>query len=132
MRLEALPLTPNGKLDRKALPAPEGDAYAPREYVAPEGETEQALAAIWSDVLGIERIGRHDNFFDLGGHSLMATRLVVRIKHEMDVELALRNVFEKPELSQLAQHILDAQLAQFDPAQIAQLTEMVRTSATGR
>ena len=124
VRLEKWPLSPNGKLDRKALPAPEGGAYAARGYEAPEGETEQALAEIWSEVLGIERVGRRDNFFEVGGHSLLATRLVVRIKHEMDVDLALRDVFEKPELSQLAQQVLDAQLAQFDPVELAQLAEL--------
>ena len=113
-------------------PAPEQNAVASRETVAPRSANEALVVDVFQDVLRRADIGVFDNFFDLGGHSLMATRLVVRIKHEMDVELALRNVFEKPELSQLAQHILDAQLAQFDPAQIAQLTEMVRTSAAGR
>ncbi|MGS0744331.1 hypothetical protein ACVBEF_21365, partial [Glaciimonas sp. GG7] len=61
--LAALPLTPNGKLDRKALPAPDGAAYAVSGYVTPEGETEIILARIWSELLQIERIGRHDNFF---------------------------------------------------------------------
>ena len=129
VRLEQFPLTSNGKLDRQALPMPEGDAYPAREYEAPVGETEQALVGIWSELLGIEQVGRHDNFFELGGHSLLATRLVVRIKHEMGADLALRTVFEKPQLSQLARQVLDAQLAGFDPIQIAQLTELVRASA---
>ena len=72
VRLEGLPLTPNGKLDRKALPAPEADAYAVRGYEAPQGEMETALAQIWAEVLKVERVGRHDNFFELGGHSLLA------------------------------------------------------------
>jgi hypothetical protein len=128
VHLEQFPLTPSGKLDRKALPEPEAAAYADRTYEAPIGDTEQTLARIWSELLGIEQVGRHDNFFALGGHSLLATRLVVRIKHDMDVDLALRDVFEKPELSRLAVHVLDAQLAQFDPTQISQLTALVRTS----
>ena len=73
-----LPLTPNGKLDRKALPAPEGDAYAVRGYEAPVGEIETAVAEIWAEVLKVEHVGRHDNFFDLGGHSLLAVRVVSR------------------------------------------------------
>ena len=74
VRLEQLPLTPNGKLDRRALPSPEGDAYARRGYEAPQGETEEALAEIWSEVLGVERVGRRDHFFELGGHSLLVVR----------------------------------------------------------
>jgi amino acid adenylation domain-containing protein len=72
VRLEALPLTPGGKLDRAALPAPGGDAVARREYQAPRGQAEEVLAGIWSGLLGVDRVGRHDNFFDLGGHSLLA------------------------------------------------------------
>ncbi|EQB97863.1 hypothetical protein B738_28397, partial [Photorhabdus temperata subsp. temperata M1021] len=70
VRLEAFPLTPNGKLDRRALPAPDEAAFARQAYEAPQGETEAALAAIWRELLGIEHISRHDNFFALGGHSL--------------------------------------------------------------
>ena len=80
VHLDALPLTPNGKLDRKALPAPEGDAYAVRGYEAPHGETEQVLAAIWAELLKIEQVGRHDNFFELGGHSLLAVTLIARMR----------------------------------------------------
>jgi hypothetical protein len=77
--LEAFPLTPNGKLDRKALPAPEADAYATVAYAPPEGQLEEALAELWSELLGIERVGRHDDFFALGGHSLLAIRLISEI-----------------------------------------------------
>jgi aryl carrier-like protein len=78
--LEALPLTANGKLDRKALPAPEMDAYAAGGYEAPVGEIETTLAEIWADALKLERVGRHDNFFELGGHSLLAIRLIERMR----------------------------------------------------
>ncbi|WP_038266615.1 phosphopantetheine-binding protein, partial [Xenorhabdus cabanillasii] len=71
VRLDSFPQTPNGKLDRRALPAPDGEAFARQIYEAPQGETEIALAAIWQEVLGIEAISRHDNFFALGGHSLL-------------------------------------------------------------
>ncbi len=69
VRMESLPLTGNGKLDRRALPVPEGDAFAHAGYEAPLGEIEVALARIWSELLGVEQVGRHDNFFALGGHS---------------------------------------------------------------
>ncbi len=72
VQLQSLPLTPNGKVDRKALPAPEGDAYSHREYEAPQGELEESLAQLWQDLLKVDRVGRHDDFFALGGHSLLA------------------------------------------------------------
>ncbi len=72
--MESLPLTLNGKLDRRALPAPEAGAYAMRGYEPPQGGIETALAQIWAEVLKLDRIGRHDNFFSLGGHSLPAVR----------------------------------------------------------
>ena len=88
--LDVFPLTPNGKLDRKALPAPDGEALGMREYEAPEGGFEQAVAASVADLLGLERIGRHDNFFELGGHSLLAIQLMARLRETLGVELSLR------------------------------------------
>ena len=76
VQLEALPLTPNGKVDRKALPEPAGTDLPAQVYVAPRTDTERTLAAIWQELLGIERIGIHEDFFSLGGHSLLAMRLV--------------------------------------------------------
>ena len=75
-----LPLTSNGKLDRRALPAPAGDAYARRSYEEPQGETETTLAQIWAEALKLERVGRHDNFFELGGHSLLVVTLIERMR----------------------------------------------------
>ena len=86
VHLTALPLSRNGKLDRKALPAP--IAGARRAYESPQGEVEQAIARIWGEVLGVARVGRHDDFFELGGHSLLAIRLIERMRREdlyMDV-----------------------------------------------
>jgi thioesterase domain-containing protein len=102
VRLDALPLTPNGKLDRAALPAPEGGAFAGRGYEAPASETEEALAEIWSEVLGVERVGRWDHFFELGGHSLLAVRLVARARQALGVTVGLDAVFERPVLADLA------------------------------
>ena len=72
VQLAAFPLTPNGKLDRNALPAPDAAAVPARTYEAPQGEIEETLAAIWAEVLRLDRVGRQDNFFALGGHSLLA------------------------------------------------------------
>ncbi|MGJ0490395.1 non-ribosomal peptide synthetase, partial [Methylobacter sp.] len=129
VHLEALPLTANGKLDRKALPAPEGDAYGAREYEAPQGETEQALAAIWAELLKVDQVGRHDNFFELGGHSLLVVKLVLEIKQQFEVELVLQDVFMAPVLSFLAARIVDAQLAQFDEDDLAQVIRFMNDSS---
>ncbi|ARK95672.1 non-ribosomal peptide synthetase [Burkholderia pseudomallei] len=105
VRLDAWPLTPNGKLDRRALPAPADDAYARAEYEAPRGAREEALAAIWRDLLHVERVSRHDNFFELGGHSLLAVQLVSRLRQALSVEVALSTVFDAPVLSALAERL---------------------------
>jgi amino acid adenylation domain-containing protein len=102
--LEALPLTANGKLDRKALPAPQGDAYGRGVYEAPEGEIERAVGRIWEELLGVERIGRHDNFFELGGHSLMAMTVIERMRRQ-GLRTDVRSVFERPTLRQLAEAV---------------------------
>jgi amino acid adenylation domain-containing protein/FkbM family methyltransferase len=107
--LEEFPLSPNGKVDRKALPAPEsvrhGIGRGEREHVAPSTPTEEALAAIWSEILGIERIGADDSFLDLGGHSLLATQVLARVRDRLGVALSLRDVFERPVLGALAARV---------------------------
>ncbi|HWK53522.1 MAG TPA: amino acid adenylation domain-containing protein, partial [Hyphomicrobiales bacterium] len=99
--LNRLPLTPNGKLDRKALPAVDGRLMQ-RRYEAPATLLEQQLAAIWQSVLGLEQVGRQDNFFALGGHSLLATQVVSRIRQSLGIDLPLRNLFEAADLQCLA------------------------------
>ena len=111
VRLERMPLTPNGKVDRKALPAPESGAYAQRSYEPPQGETEEVLASLWQEVLGVERVGRHDHFFELGGHSLLAMRLQSRIWKVFGVELPMGTLFTAPALTQLAQALTRASMA---------------------
>ncbi|WP_224771017.1 non-ribosomal peptide synthetase [Pseudomonas sp. FEN] len=101
MPLDALPLTPNGKLDRKALPVPDSSAYASRDYEAPVGEVETQLAALWVDLLKVERVGRHDHFFELGGHSLLAVSLIERMR-QANLEADVRVLFGQPTLSQVA------------------------------
>ncbi|MDB5072253.1 MAG: non-ribosomal peptide synthetase [Candidatus Eremiobacteraeota bacterium] len=101
--LEALPQSPNGKLERSALPAPQATRPSLEEtFVAPSNALETALAAIWAEVLGLERIGVHDNFFELGGHSLLATQLVSRVRDRLHAELPLRRLFEGPTVAELA------------------------------
>ncbi|WP_157461971.1 non-ribosomal peptide synthetase, partial [Chitinimonas koreensis] len=95
------PLTANGKLDRKALPEPDGQAFGERRYAAPEGPVETALAAIWAEVLGLERIGRHDHFFELGGHSLLALRVLERMRRQ-GLHADVRVLFGTPTLAALA------------------------------
>ncbi|EZP30954.1 non-ribosomal peptide synthase/polyketide synthase [Pseudomonas sp. RIT288] len=108
VKLAALPLTANGKVDRKALPAPDLAALFTREYAAPEGEVETALAQIWGDVLQVERVGRQDHFFELGGHSLLAMRMVSQVRQRLGVELALNDLFANAELAAVASVLNEA------------------------
>ncbi|MBV9774709.1 MAG: amino acid adenylation domain-containing protein, partial [Gemmatimonadetes bacterium] len=103
--LEALPLTPNGKVDRRALPAPEGRAGTEAAYVAPRTSTEATLAQIWGEVLGVERVGVEDNFFEIGGHSLLAVRIGSRLQEAFATELPLRTLFEAPTVAALAERV---------------------------
>ena len=107
VRLEAMPLTPNGKLDRKALPAPDADAYSKRIYEAPQGEIETRLAEIWAEVLKQDKIGRHDNFFELGGHSLLAIQIASRTRAALDKDVSLRTLLNHPTIAQLAVNLED-------------------------
>ncbi|WP_280784435.1 non-ribosomal peptide synthetase, partial [Rhodococcus opacus] len=102
VHLDTLPLSVNGKLDRKALPAPDLDATT-TDYVAPRTPTEEIVAGVFADILGVERVGVHDHFFDLGGNSLVATRLVSRLRTALGVPVALRDVFDAPTVGGLAQ-----------------------------
>jgi amino acid adenylation domain-containing protein len=104
--LHALPLTPNGKIDRQALPPPnQSRPELETPFVAPRTAVETVLTGIWAEVLGVERVGIHDDFFELGGHSLLATQVVSRLHGVFRVELPLRSILEAPTVAALAEQI---------------------------
>jgi acyl carrier protein len=108
VRLDRLPLTPNRKVDREALPPPEAQAEAarpPHEHVAPVGEVEEAIAAIWRSILGLREVGTRDNFFDLGGHSLLAVQAHREIREATGRELTVTDIFRFPTIGALAAHL---------------------------
>jgi amino acid adenylation domain-containing protein len=119
--LDALPLNANGKLDRRALPAP--DASRPElksDFIAPRTAVEERVAGIWRTVLGVERVGIHDNFFDLGGHSLMATQVNSRLCDAFEMDLPLRCLFETPTVAGLSVAIVQKHAAAADDELLAQ------------
>jgi amino acid adenylation domain-containing protein len=107
--LSALPLTASGKIDRRALPDP-AEFEVVAEYVAPRTPLEEELARIWADLLGVDRVGVHDDFFALGGHSLLATQAVIRIRNTI-ADIELHSIFDAPTVSALADAIVAAELA---------------------
>ncbi|GAU68943.1 putative non-ribosomal peptide synthetase [Streptomyces sp. NBRC 110611] len=105
--LDALPLTPNGKIDRKALPAPDtGRRDLSAAYVAPRTAVEEVVAGIWAEVLGLDQVGAFDNFFDLGGHSLLSTRIAARLKDAFQITVPLHRVFGRPTVAGLAEALV--------------------------
>jgi acyl carrier protein len=130
LQMEALPLTPNGKLDRKALPAPAAQSYA-RGYDPPQGELENQIAEIWAEILKVERVGRHDNFFHLGGHSLLVVRLASRLRQAFDVDVPINEVFARPVLSSMAECVLDKQLELYDPDLLSEALQYLEANGEG-
>jgi amino acid adenylation domain-containing protein len=124
--LDSLPLTPNGKLDRAVLPAPGQTRPELKEtYLAPRTPAEGKLAAIWREILKLERIGIHDDFFNLGGHSLLATQVISRVRKGFDVEIPLRSLFETPTVAGLAAQVAQARANTAQPEETASvLAEM--------
>lgn len=103
--LDSLPLTPNGKVDRKALPVPSRESLAAGKGGEPRSKSEETIAAIWSELLRINGIGIHDDFFDLGADSLTATALVAKIRSTFGVELSLASLFERPTIAGISEMI---------------------------
>jgi amino acid adenylation domain-containing protein len=128
LRLDRFPLTQNGKLDRRALPAPGATVAAEESYAPPEGPVEAALAAIWAELLQIDRVGRHDNFFEHGGHSLMAVQMVSRIRDRCGRDVPVRRIFEAPTIAGLA---ADLDRAALDQPPSARLPPIARCELAG-
>ena len=122
VRLEALPLTNNGKVNRAALPAPNGNTLPDETYVAPRSLVEQRLAELIAPLLRVERVGVNDNFFLLGGHSLLGTQLLTRIGESFGVELSLLTIFDHPTLAGMSEEIEKLILAKIDAALADPLT----------
>jgi len=124
--LETLPLSPNGKLDRRALPAPDTAPTASgATFIAPQTATERAIASIWQEVLGEPRVGLHDNFFDLGGHSLLLARVHAELRRQLGTSLTLIDLFKHPTVSALARALIV-------PQPTATPTQQVQDRASNR
>ncbi|MEA5552712.1 amino acid adenylation domain-containing protein [Anabaena cylindrica UHCC 0172] len=111
VNLATLPFTPNGKINRKALPVPDNSRNSQVVFVLPRTSTEKILAAIYADVLGLEKVSIDDNFFALGGHSLLATKVISRLREAFKIELPLRSLFERPTVANLAERVETISLA---------------------
>ncbi len=107
--LSDLPLNPNGKIDIKKLPLPDETSIVESTYLAPRNQTESILANIWQQVLQVSNIGVNDNFFDLGGHSLQAMNLIALIYQELEIEIPLSMIYDKPTVAELSEYIIYAQ-----------------------
>jgi acyl carrier protein len=123
VRLDALPQTPNGKLDRKALPAPR-QAQRHEAQTAPRSEIERTIAAIWQELLQIERVGVNQNFFELGGHSLLLIQVHVRLRKALNVDLSVVDLFKYPTIETLARHL--SQHTAAPPAGHSQIQDRAR------
>ena len=126
--LDGLPLTPSGKVDRRSLPAPgQSDIRAENAYAEPRTPVEEQLVEIWEEVLGLERVGIHDDFFELGGHSLLAMRIVSRVRRVFQVELPLLSLFEEHTIAGLALTVTQMQAeAEIDIEQLLAQVEQLQ------
>lgn len=126
--LDALPRTPNGKIDRKALPEPHWDRPPlDTPYVAPRTPLEETLAAIWVEVLGLDQVGIHDHFLELGGHSLQAAQIITQIIHTFRIDLPVRSLFEAPTIAAMALLITQYQTQQAGSEEMARMLAEIET-----
>ena len=113
--LDALPLNASGKVDRRALPAPDaGRPALAAAYTAPGTPAEEGVAAIWCEVLGLERVGIHDDFYELGGHSLLLPQVMHRLRRDFQVEVPLRTLAEETTVARLALTVEELLLEQIE------------------
>jgi acyl carrier protein len=126
--LDSLPLTPNGKIDRLALPVPDGSRPDLEvAYCAPQSEIERLLAEIWAEVLAVDRVGIHDNFFDLGGHSLAASRVISRVIQTFKLDLPVKALFDAPTVARMADVLSQNQAHRANHAALEQMLRLVET-----
>ncbi|WP_316634068.1 non-ribosomal peptide synthetase [uncultured Flavobacterium sp.] len=125
--LEKLPLTPNGKIDRKALPNISGNDIIRKEYIAPESETEKILVAIWQEVLGVEKIGVTDNFFEMGGHSLVVAQVINRTHKQLEKTVSFKTFFANPTIKDLSKQL---QKNEYAPLPVAEIMDSYPLTAS--
>jgi amino acid adenylation domain-containing protein/non-ribosomal peptide synthase protein (TIGR01720 family) len=129
--LEAIPLTPNGKVDRRALPTPEGiRPQLEAAYVKPQTETEQMIATLWQKMLELKKVGIYDNFFDLGGHSLLMVQIQSQLQEVFGQKVSMVELFQYPTISALARHLTHEQSTPVSHQQSQKRTETRRTRKT--
>ncbi|MEO1521577.1 MAG: phosphopantetheine-binding protein, partial [Cyanobacteria bacterium J06633_2] len=125
MVLDAIPLTSNGKVDRRSLQTLwQMESPTTSEYVAPQNAIQEILVAMWQELLGCDRVGIQDNFFGLGGDSLIAAQVMTRVRENFQVEVSLRQLFQEPTVAQLAEAIAQALAEQIDPELLKDLETM--------
>jgi acyl-coenzyme A synthetase/AMP-(fatty) acid ligase/acyl carrier protein len=122
---DELPLSANGKVDRRALPVPDAGGAKRGEHTAPRNATESRLAALWAEILGVERVGVHDDFFQLGGHSLKATQVMTRVEEAFGFEVPLRAIFEAPTVARLAERVAELELETLDASALSEALDEI-------
>jgi acyl carrier protein len=124
--LDSMPLMPNGKVNRRALPDPgKGRPQLTIGYVIPRSDVEILLARIWSEVLAVDQIGIHDNFFDLGGHSLAATRIISQIIEKLQLDRPIKSLFNSPTIAQMATVVAKNRAKRANKAEVARMLQEV-------
>jgi acyl carrier protein len=125
-----MPVTSNGKVDRRALPPPDRDRIeADQPFVAPRTPNEAKLVGIWSEVLGVEKIGIYDNFFELGGHSLLMIQTVARIRELFNIEIPIQTFFQGPTVADLATAVVQNQALNKNSDEIGQILDQLELAS---